>query len=505
MTKREQIDLRHRAVLNSAHALENLLQNQVAADPLRQVYHVMPAVNWMNDPCGMVYFRGEYHLFYQYDPYHITPRGMMFGHVKSRDLARWEQLPIALAPSEEFELYPCDIQGMNYGIFTGSAAVDGDRLVLLYCGSTYDGDGNIRQAICLATSEDGVHFQKHESNPVIACPPADGSRDFRDPKLWKRGNRWYALMGSSKDGHGEVLLYTSPNLTDWEYIGVTARGDGRFGTMWECPDFFELDGKHVLIFSPINMPDTDTCYMVGTMDYKTGKFTMESWDKLDKGYEYYAPQTLLDDRGRRIVIGWCAMWHHGERSHFTTYGPIVDRQWCGHMSIPRVLSLDSDNKLRMTPAPETALLRTGPSHCYRYCLKDAVQPLAYDFSRAAELQVMLDFGDAKAGTAGIRLRCSADGTHRTIIDYDIGTGTLRLDRRLSDGIYNDVQVWRAPAPDGRITFRVFTDSCSVELFADGDRLVLSNNHFPDPDHTGVELFAAGCRCTIYCEGWTLRA
>lgn len=504
MTMKQRIDLRHQAAINCAQAAEQLISKRVSLDPLRQTYHVEPSANWMNDPCAMVYFRGEYHLMYQYDPYHITPRGMAFGHVKSRDLAHWDQLPIAIAPSEPFELYPYDVQGMNYGIFTGSAAVDGDHIIVLYCGSSYDDAGNLKQTICLATSEDGVHFEKYEGNPVIAEPPEDSGYDFRDPKLWKRGDTWYALMGSSKDGLGQVLLYDSADLINWRYVGVSARSDGRFGTMWECPDFFELNGKQVLLFSPINMPDTDTCYMVGEMDYATGKFTMENWGKIDLGCEYYAPQTLEDGWGRRIVIGWCAMWHHNGRTHFTTYGPTVERGWCGHMSISRVLSLDADNRLTAEPAPETALLRVTPSHVYRYVLKDARQTVPSDFSKAVEFVLTVDFSEAKTGCAGIAVRCSADGARETRVYYDVARQALVLDRRLSDGIYNDVQAYPLKCRSGRVAVRLFVDSTSLELFADEGRIAASNNIYPQPEDTGTRLFAEGCRATMFLEGWVLR-
>ena len=499
----ETINLRHQFAINNACAVEDALSASVSGNPLRQVYHVMPKINWMNDPCGMVYFHNAYHLFYQYDPYHITPRGMYFGHVRSTDLAHWEYLPIALAPSEPNEMYPYDRQGKNFGIFTGSAAVDGDRLVMAYCGSSYDEEDELKQTICLAFSTDGVHFEKYPGNPVIAMQPEDGSRDFRDPKLWKHDGRWYMLMGSSKDGLGEVLLYTSENLTDWTYVGISARSDGRFGRMWECPDFFELDGRDVLMFSPIGMKGVDTCYMTGHMDYQTGKFAMETWGKIDLGYEFYAPQTLLAPDGRRIMMGWCNMWHHDGRSTFTTYGPTAQMGWCGGMSLPREMHLDAQGRLLLTPAAESALLRLSPSCVYRYDLSGAAQEIPFRFSKAAEFVLDLDAVAMNAGRAGIRVRGNAEADRYTEIGFDAESGTLYIDRTRSDGIYNDFQRFTVEKKE-HIRLRLYTDSTSIELYADEGRVCASDNIYPDPEWTRVSLFAANTAAHMTLEAWNLK-
>lgn len=500
MKHKNDTKLRHQYILNSAMAVEKLLAPKITSHPLRQVYHVMPPLNWMNDPCAMVWFKGYYHLFYQYDPYHISPRGMFFGHVRSADLAHWEQLPIALGPSDPWELYDKDEAGKNFGIFTGSAVADGDRLIVAYCGSSYDENEKLVQTICLAFSTDGIHFEKYEGNPVIATPPEDGSRDFRDPKIWKHDGAWYMMMGSCRDGRGKVLLYTSANLTDWTYIGVTTESDGSFGNMWECPDFFELDDYDVLIFSPIGMHHVDTCWQVGHMNYETGKFKKISWGKIDFGKEFYAPQTLLSPDGRRIMIGWCNMWAHDGRDTFTTFGTTAAHGWCGHMSIPRELDVDSTGQLTVSPAAETALLRQEPSDICRYILDHQIQKVPFLGHKASELRLSICADADSHGRCGVKIR--GGNEHYTEIGWDTDKNAIYLDRRHSDGIYDDIQYFARTAT-GDPCIRIFTDSISVELFADNGNIRATNNIYPDPDHTELSLFSSGMRCILTLEGWRL--
>lgn len=501
MKQKEEINLRHQYVLNNAMAVEHLLGTKTAAHPMRQVYHVMPPLNWMNDPCGMVWYKGYYHLFYQYDPFHISPRGMYFGHVRSTDLVHWEQLPIALGPSEPWELYDHDETGKNFGIFTGSAVVDDDRLILAYCGSSYDSEGLLVQTICLAFSTDGIHFEKYEKNPILAEPPPDGSRDFRDPKIWKHENKWYLMMGSCKDGKGKVLLYTSDNLEDWSYVGVTAQSDGSFGKMWECPDFFELDGYDILIFSPIGMYHVDACWQIGHMDYGTGKFHMLSWGKIDQGKEFYAPQTLLSPDGRRIMIGWCNMWAHDGRDTFTTFGTTAADGWCGHMSLPRELHVNDQKCLTVKPVSECRLLRQESSCICRYTLNNSSQKVPFNGWKASELLLQIQSFSVKEGKCGVRVR--SGNSQYTEIGWDIEKNAIYLDRRYSDGIYCDIQYYSREITDiPKIT--IYTDSVGIEIFADNGLIRATNNIYPDPDHTEIFLFTEETECLLTLEGWRLR-
>lgn len=312
--------------------------DKVKQTPFRLGYHIAPPAGWMNDPNGLVFYKGEYHVFYQHYPYKSEWGPMHWGHAKSRDLIHWEHLPVALAPEYDYEAGGC---------FSGSAVVSGDDLYLIYTG--HNKEHQPKEVQCVAKSSDGIHFEKFKENPVIDAPPPDGSEDFRDPKVWRQNGVWNMVVGSSKNGIGKALLYRSKDLKKWEYEGVLLESNGEQGDMWECPDFFSLnDEVDVLIISPMNMAGSKTRYMIGKADENTGVFQASSGGEIDAGVDFYAPQTFLDDQNRRILISWMNMWHKEM--------PESLDGWAGALTIPRQLSVE-ENRLIMKPVEEMKNLR----------------------------------------------------------------------------------------------------------------------------------------------------
>ncbi|VTM59124.1 glycoside hydrolase family protein 32 [Klebsiella pneumoniae] len=222
---------------------EQVLQTQRQALNLRWYphYHLAARAGWINDPNGLVWFDGWYHAFYQHHPYSTQWGPMHWGHARSKDLVHWEHLPVALAPEG-----PED----KDGCFSGSAVVDGDTLALIYTGHKFHGDpgdeANLYQVQCLATSRDGIHFERQ--GMVVDTPP--GMHHFRDPKVWREGDCWYMIVGAREGDTGQVRLYRSADLRQWQDAGVLDEAESTMGYMWECPDFFTLNGKRVLMFSP---------------------------------------------------------------------------------------------------------------------------------------------------------------------------------------------------------------------------------------------------------------
>ncbi len=209
-------------------------QSEASIDPYRLAYHITAPTGWINDPNGLLHFQGEYHVFYQHYPSRPEWGPMHWGHVKSKDLVHWERLPIALAPSESYD---------HDGCFSGSAVDADGTLTLVYTGNVWlnEEKTSIKQVQCLATSADGITFLKDCANPVLRHPPhEERSGHFRDPKVWRHEDRWYMVLGTQREGKGAVLVYTSNDLHQWQYLGVVAENDGSLGYMWECPDFFSL-------------------------------------------------------------------------------------------------------------------------------------------------------------------------------------------------------------------------------------------------------------------------
>ena len=345
------------ALTRNLPALE-LTDAQIARDPMRPRYHLLPAHGWMNDPCGPIYWKGRYHMFLQYNSEPVSAV-KLWAHATSSDMIHWHREPIALAPTPGGP----DAEGC----WTGTAAVVDGKPTFLYTGvvnstpeqaTLVDANPPLRESVCMAVAEDDglLHWRK-QPQPVIPTPPP-GMKvvGFRDPSPWRDGNHWYLIVASGERGAGgRVLLYRSTDFRHWEYLHPMAQGkpNGKQGAdpvdsgeMWECPDFFPLDGKHVLIHST----ERRTLWQIGTLDTATMLFHAENEGLLDEG-AYYAPKSQLDAKGNRILWGWITETR--PQAEYAAAG------WSGMISLPRRLSI-ANNQLVMEPAPEVASLRAAP-------------------------------------------------------------------------------------------------------------------------------------------------
>jgi beta-fructofuranosidase len=335
---------------------EDALRARLAADPLRPQFHLLPAKNWMNDPNGPIHWKGHYHMFFQYNPNAAVWGDMHWAHAISDDMIHWRHLPVALAPTPGWD----DADGC----FTGSAVDDHGTATILYTGvktvppdraTLRDGAHSFREVQCLATSADPqLRSWDKWKTPVIE-PPLDARlTGFRDPFLWRDADTWYLGVASGlRQEGGNVLLYRSKDLRQWEYLHPLAQGKwtGRnsvnpvdSGEMWECPDFFALGGKHVLLYSTAGKVIWET----GQLDRKELVFHSERRGILDHG-AYYAQKTQLDAHGNRILWGWIPETR--PESEFSAAG------WAGCMALPRVLSINDSGDLEMRIAPEARSLR----------------------------------------------------------------------------------------------------------------------------------------------------
>ncbi|NLD88391.1 MAG: glycoside hydrolase family 32 protein [Clostridiales bacterium] len=294
---------------------------------MRQKYHFEPQKGWINDPNGLIYFKGRYHAFFQHNPYAPVWDTMYWGHAVSDDLINWQELPIALYPDMPYE--------NSGGCFSGSAVEKDGRLYIFYTSVSNE----LGQTQSLAVSDDAVTFVKYEGNPIIG---SIGVKDFRDPKVTKLMGRYYMVCGSGSGGTGRVLLYVSDDLYFWEPLGTLIEGK-RFGNVIECPDFFELDGKYVLSFSQM-FTDKQRAIRTIVGSFDGMRFTPEAEYDLETGPDYYAPQSFLDHLGRRIVIGWMV----NPRGHGQ-----AGLDYAGAFSIPRQLFFE-DGLLKGFPIAEAA-------------------------------------------------------------------------------------------------------------------------------------------------------
>lgn len=293
-------------------------------------YHVEPEKGWLNDPNGLCYFKGKYHAFFQHHPEATQwTAPMHWAHAVSEDLIHWEQLPLALAPDMPYE--------STLGCFSGSAVEKDGVLYLFY---TAVGE-NLAQTQCLATSQDGIHFTKHPANPLISESPIDpASIDFRDPKVfpWTDGS-YRMVCGVGRDGLAAVVLYSSQDLIHWEYLGKLFE-TREMGPVLECPDLFPVGDKWALCFSRMDQPQC-VQFVLGQFDGE--HFSPEELQRPIIGPNFYAPQSFVDHKGRRILMGWMTPWGQPE-------DPEAVR--CGCLTAPYQASLNDAGKLCFFPVEE---------------------------------------------------------------------------------------------------------------------------------------------------------
>ena len=465
-------------------------------DSQRPQYHFLAPSNWLNDPNGLIQWNGEYHMFYQYNPNGPFHGTIHWGHAVSPDLVHWRHLPIALAPDSG----TADEDGCWSGV-----AVDDNGVPTLI----YSGHRNGVQRPCLATSADGLlTWQKYPDNPVIPAPPEDLHLvQYRDHTVWREDGAWYQLMGAGLEGQGgTVLLYRSTDLRHWEYVHPLLVGDAQrytpiwTGTMWECPDFFALHGRHVLTVSVWDHGQLHySAAMVG--DYRDHHFIPEVEHKLDYGdRHFYAPQSFTDAQGRRIIFGWI---HEGRGAEAQ-----LACGWSGVMSLPRVLSLGPDGHVYMQPAPELAVLRA--EHTHRAAIDvPAGQVVVLPDVSGDMLELAVELAPVREGLCGIVVRCSPDGSEQTQITYDAVLHQLVVDRtHASLDPTTDHNMHVAPltlGPDEPLRLHMFLDRSVLEVFAN-DRISINSRIYPtQDDSTGVALLAErGEAQLIGLDAWQLQ-
>jgi beta-fructofuranosidase len=465
------------------------LRARLAADPQRPRYHFLAPAHWMNDPNGPIYRKGDYHMFYQYNPNGAYWGDMHWGHATSRDLIHWKHLPVALAPTPG---------GPDKdGCFSGSAVDHHGVPTLFYTGVS-------PEVQCVATSQDMITWKKYAGNPVIAGPPAELTvTGFRDPALWQEGDTWLLVIGSGFKGAGGcALLYESKNLTDWSYLHPPSTGpldprvhsDDPVATaeMWECPDFFRLGGERVLLIST----QYKVRYYIGK--YESRKFQPNLEGIADYG-AYYAAKSMVDAKGRRILWGWIQ-----ERR---TVEAQKAAGWSGAISLPRALSLRSDGALGIEPVAEIEMLR-GQAH--EFGAQD-ITPESPPLKGAGgdTLEIVAEFEPGSAEACGLCVRESPYGAERTLITYRRDSNTLAFDSSRSS-LNPDATRGVAEGPlhlaaNENFQSRLFLDGSVMEVYANG-RACLTGRAYPTrAESLGLRLFARGGKARLVSmKVWEMR-
>ena len=491
-------------------------------DYYRPSYHFTPLYGWMNDPNGMVYKDGEYHLYFQYNPYGSKWGNMHWGHAVSKDLVHWEHLDPAIAR---------DPVGH---IFSGSSVVDKkntagfgkDAIIAIYTNNSVNHD----EVQCIAYSNDnGRTFTKYEGNPVLT--PFDGLKDFRDPKVfwYEKGKCWYMIVSADK----ETRFYKSKNLKKWDYVSAFGKGLGQQPCQYECPDFFQLpvngDKKKMKWVMTMNINPgcwfggSATEYFVGDFDGK--KFTCPDADEvkwLDWGKDHYATVTFSNTGDRVLGITWMSNWQYANLTPF--------KQNRGANGLPRELKLYEKNGkyyISEDVAPEVYALRKDTKNVADASVAGEKMLAGVAANMEGAFEIEADVTPDANGIAGIEI--SNNKRERTMIYFDMKQGKVVMDRTesgLSDfgkqAVPHDIELaWdkqraaegKEPAriansinykndfalatwaplslcEDGKKTYHVdiFVDKSSVELFVDGGRIAMTNLVFPVAPYENMKLY-----------------
>ena len=466
-------------------------RKRLAVDPHRPTYHFAAPTGWLNDPNGLIQWRGQYHMFYQHNPHAAQWGPPYWGHAVSDDLVHWQDLPIALTP---------DMSPENAGgCWSGCAVDDNSVPTLVYTGVETDRRGE--QTTCLAIGDDELlNWQKYEQNPVSRWPEGlDIIRNaYRDPYVWREDDAWYQVVVTAYDDRGQALLYRSQDLKSWEYLHPLIPQELRDaltdeGSIWECPNFFALGDKHVLIISLAGECLQYPVAFVG--EYRDYRFCPESMERVDWGYHcFYAPLTMRDGRDRMLMWGWLQEQRSGESQ--------LSAGWSGIMSPPRILSLEN-NALKSEPVEELETLRQEHFQVDNLELSKGLHKLDVE-GRALELKLTLNLEEANE--AGLVLALAQDESEGLYIIYNRDHGSLSADWRSPN---REQGTWSKPPytcplelENNILNLRVFLDGSVAEVYAQSQ--CLTCRLYPDENSTHVALHSDGAAFLERLEAWTMK-
>ena len=432
-------------------------KNQVNQDLDRLHYHLMPETGWLNDPNGLCQFRGTYHIYYQFTPFEPTGELKLWGHYTTKDFIHFQNEEPVLFPDTDFDAH---------GVYSGSAFIEKDVIHYFYTGNVkyfdrddYDyimtGRGS---NVVHVTSRDGYHMSEKQLQMTTADYPADMSAHVRDPKVFKKDDRYYMVLGGrDRNSKGLVLLYQSVDLEHWKFVNKITTKE-TFGYMWECPDLFEVDGQMMLICCPqgvekqgINYENVHQCTAMRIdYDFQNQSYKMaeeKDIQQVDRGFDFYAPQTFEDEKGRRILIGWMGI----PDADYTN--PTVEKGWQHALTIPRQLHVQNGH-LYQQPVEELKNLRNGEQR-YQFSgaegrstewshptAESAMEKLCYEavvnFEQCRNMELIL--------REGVKL------------SYDNGVFVLDL------GECGSGRTTRSAAVSELNRLRIYSDTSSLEIF-----------------------------------------
>ncbi|CAM2838153.1 Sucrose-6-phosphate hydrolase [Vibrio mytili] len=447
------IEQRYRRLEQIAQHDIEAMANKCRQDAGYPNYHIAPKFGLLNDPNGLCYFNGEHHIFYQWTP--VGPvHGMKYWyHVSTKDFVHFTDHGVGLSPDQDYD---------SHGVYSGGALVENDKAILFFTGNKRDENWNRVPTQCFATMSSNGDIEKHG----IVIENQYYTEHFRDPKVWKQGDDYFMVVGAqTRDEKGSMVLYQSKSLDSWQHRGPIKTRFSDLGYMWECPDFFEIDGKSVMLFSPQGVSSSNpydfkniysVAYIVGDR-LNIDTLELENHQDIaqpDYGFDFYAPQTYLDEQGRRILIAWIGL------PEIDT--PSVEYQWAGMLSLPRELTF-KDGYLTQSPLSELKNLREqGVTFVGTHHLDTCSFLIKLELENEAfELELSNAHGD--------NVTFSAD-------EHDFS-----FDRSNMSHLYAQEFgcIRKAPRLDAKQTIEIYVDNSVIEIFINGGKHTMTSRFFID--------------------------
>lgn len=458
------MNLLSKQLKNSVKYLENSFKK---SEKWNLNYHLTPPTGWLNDPNGLSYFKGEYHIFFQYSPYSAKGALKFWGHYKSKDFINWEYLGTPIIPDQNFDCH---------GVYSGSTLIENDKMYIYYTGNVkyigedYDYITNGRGSnTILAISNDGINIDSKKCVMTNKDYPSYLTCHVRDPKVWKENSIYYMVQGArTKEDIGIVLLFESKDKVTWT-LKNTIKSKEKFGFMWECPDLFKLQNNTILFISPQGVDEEDykyqniyqSGYYILEGDFKTQNYTLNEFTEIDRGFDFYAPQTFLDKKGRRILVAWMGL---PDCDHMYT-NKTIDLGWQHALTIPRVLKI-KNYKIYQEPIEELQLLRkskielqSGKSYTISPCFELFIEQIKDDIKVNIEDSISIEYK-------------SKENLFTLNFENDIiGAGRTK----------------RAVELNNCKNLRIFVDKSSIEIFINDGEEVFSTRFYPENEFISIKI------------------
>lgn len=469
---------KHRTIFEATDEELNELKNKSANDPWKPNFHIHPEYGLLNDPNGLAFYNGKYIAFHQWYPFGTIHGMKHWMQLESEDLVNWTRVGVAITPTELYE---------SHGAYSGTAIEINDKLYLYYTGNIKIDKENRSANQCLAIMDKEGTVTKYGNNPLILGVPEGYTGHVRDPKVFKKGDKYFMLLGAQRlDESGTILVYKSEDALEWTLLGELKLENftNDFGYMWECPDYIKIDDKDVLIFSPQGInPEGEkyhnifnVVYMIGKLDIDNLKFIVEASDELDGGFDFYAPQSFKGKDDQALMLAWAGM---GEFNY-----PTDQNEWAHCLTFPRELTI-KNNKLYQMPAKEISYLRINEA-IEDEKVNNKISIL--NDNNSYELDLKIDTLEAK----NFSIELLSSNEEKLLIAFDKERNKVILDKgslvhKFATEYGNKREVTVSSLD--KVNVKILVDNSIVEIFINDGEKALTTRAFPLEASKNIEVIA----------------